>query len=76
MIPEMKPVTSSNIHSIGYSPEARQLHIKFKSGGHYSYDSVPKEEFEAMQAAPSVGGHFAHNFAGKYQHTKIAPDAG
>lgn len=75
-IPTMQPVTSSNVDSIGYDADMRQLHIKFKTGGHYKYDGVPKEEFAAMQGAPSVGRHFAQNFAGKYPHTKIDPNAG
>ena len=74
-IPAMKEVESSNIHSFGYDPDLRQMHIKFKSGGHYVYDGVPQSEHDAFGAAESKGRHFATNFAGRFQHRKLT-DAG
>ena len=37
---DRKSVTSSNISSIGYSPETQTLEIEFKGGGVYTYHDV------------------------------------
>lgn len=57
----MKPVSSSNIDSIGFDPETNTLRIKFKSGGEYDYSGVSAEEHEAFISAPSIGKHFFSN---------------
>lgn len=68
---EKKPVTSSNIEAIGYDEETQTLRVWFKNGGAYDYDKVPKEEFEALQNASSVGSYFASNIKGKYAYKKV-----
>jgi hypothetical protein len=70
--PTMQPVKSSNIVSVGYDEPNKNLHIQFKSGGHYSYSDVPPEAHQALVNADSIGGHFSKQFAGKFPHTKIA----
>lgn len=70
--PTMTPVESTNLHSVGYDPDTKFMHIKFKSGGHYRYSGVPAEAHKALVGADSVGGHFSKNFAGKYPHEKLA----
>lgn len=71
-IPTMVPVESSNLKAVGYDPDAKEMHIQFKSGGHYSYANVPPEAHQAFMAADSKGGHFSKNFAGHFKHTKVA----
>ena len=66
----MHPVTSSQLHSIGYDPETKTLAIKFKTGGVYHYADVPESEHKAMMAAPSHGKHFYANIKGKFKFTK------
>ena len=70
----MTPVASSNIHAIGYEPDARRLKVQFKRGGEpgdiYHYDDVPPEAHAAFMAADSHGKHFAANIKGKFKHTK------
>lgn len=56
---ERQPVQSSNLASIGYDPEARKLHVEFRSGAVYEYDHVAPEEHSMLMNAPSVGSHFA-----------------
>lgn len=70
--PDMTPVKSSNIHSVGYSPEERALHVQFKSGAHYRYDGVSPQQHQALVGAESVGKHLNQNIIGKFQHTKEA----
>jgi hypothetical protein len=67
----MTPVESSNIHSIGYDAPSRTMHIKFKSGGHYTYADVPPEVHQEFMGAESKGKHFKSSFAGKYEHKKL-----
>ena len=50
-------VKSSNIESVAYDPATRELHVRFKNGGTYSYEDVPAEKHAALMAAPSVGGY-------------------
>lgn len=71
-LPDMQPVESSNIQAIGYDPDDRALHIKFKTGGHYRYADVPSSVHQAFIDAPSKGKHFSQQFAGKYPHTKVS----
>ena len=47
----MHPVNSSNIHSIGYDEEAKELHVKFASGATYAYEGVPPEIFDEFRQA-------------------------
>ena len=78
-IPEMIPVASSQIESIGFDAEDEAMFIKFPSGGLYRYDGVPQEVFDALAAAESKGSFFyrnikaAKNAAGmlKFPYTKL-----
>ena len=76
---EMRPVTSSQIHSIGHDPETQTLRIQFKDrtnkkgetipGGVYEYTDVPDHVHAGLLAADadekqSVGGHFRQRVIG------------
>ena len=60
----MKPVSSSNIESVGY--EDGTMHVKFRSGKTYVFAEVPAEAHAAFVGAQSVGKHFAVHIKGKY----------
>lgn len=53
-----KPVTSSNIRSIGF--ENGVMEIEFANGGRVYRYTGPRvqEHYEALMKAPSVGKHF------------------
>jgi KTSC domain-containing protein len=69
---EHKPVKSSNIESIGYHPETKRMSVRFKgSGGTYSYADVPKDVYDKLMGAESVGKHFHAEIKGKYKHLKV-----
>jgi len=63
--PEMKPVTSSQIESVGYDADAKELHVRFHRGGHYAYPETPPEDHAALIGAKSVGSHFIKNIKGR-----------
>ncbi len=58
----LKPVTSSQIASIGHCPNTQTLAIQFKSGGHvYEYPGVTAEQHQELVNAKSIGKHFGAN---------------
>lgn len=72
MAVDMQPVTSSNVAEIGHDKEQGLLHVKFKSGGTWTYPDPDGAHFRAMQGADSVGKYFHQNFrAGGIAGTKL-----
>lgn len=67
----MTPVTSSQLHSVGYDPAAGELHVAFKSNPSkiYVYNATPEEHAHLM-AAPSIGSHFYKYIKGRKFTTK------
>lgn len=61
---------SSQIAKCGHDDDGT-LHVHFHSGGYYTYPNVPKETWEAMKSAPSIGGYLHTHIKGKFKHTKI-----
>ena len=49
------PVSSSNIHSIGYDPHSSVLEVEFNSGDVYQYLNVPKRLYHQLVNAASPG---------------------
>lgn len=64
--PSLTKVTSSNIQNIAYENDL--LYVTF-SQGVYSY-KAPKEEFEALTKAESVG-KYMNTIKNKYEYTKL-----
>lgn len=66
---EFKDANSSNIHSYGYDETSKTLAIRFKNGqgvsSTYHYSNVPRELFDRMIAAASLGSFFHQNIRGK-----------
>lgn len=72
-------VVSSQIHSIGYSPETLTLEVQFKGKGDapgpvYRYSDVQPEAHAALIGAESVGRHFGQNIRGKFRTEKVEPE--
>ena len=65
---QMKPIEgSSTIAAYGYDPAQKQLRVRFKSGGEWTYHLFVQEEFDALEAAESKGSHF-HQFIRRTHH--------
>jgi hypothetical protein len=69
----MRPVSSSNLTSLGHDPATRTLQVAFKGGDVYSYAGVPATTYQAMVDAESVGQFFNKNIKAKYQGTRLTP---
>ncbi|MFC6228895.1 KTSC domain-containing protein [Paenibacillus allorhizosphaerae] len=65
----MIPVSSANIHSIGYDQTLNKLYIQFHTGVTYIYFEVPSHVHVDLMRAGSIGGYHAdfikHNY--RYQ---------
>lgn len=68
---QMHPVKSSNIDAIGYDAAAKELHVKFKSGGVHAYADVPMDKYIALKTAPSIGKHFHAHVRDKHKSRKV-----
>jgi len=64
-------VGSSNIRSIGYEASSLTLEVEFKSGSVYQYMGVPKNEYEALVNAASIGRHLNSNIKGRYPYIEV-----
>ena len=66
-----RPVTSSNIASIGYDENARILEIEFKSGAVYQYLDVPQEVYVELMGSESHGKYLAARVKGNYEFSRV-----
>jgi hypothetical protein len=51
-------VSSSALSAVGYDDTSNTLGVRFVDGREYNYYGVPKEIFEGLRSAPSVGTYF------------------
>lgn len=70
---EMKRVYSSHVDSVGYDPEAAELHVTFqgkggKPGKTAVYYGVPADVGNTVYNAPSVGSALASMVKDRYRH--------
>lgn len=56
---EMRPVRSSNLHSVGYDRTNNTLRVEFNSGSSWDYLNVPEEIHQELMEAPSAGRYFS-----------------
>jgi hypothetical protein len=70
-IPEMIPVSSSNIESIGYDDKNELVFVRFLNSSLYIYKGVSLIEFENLKNAPSLGSHLHRNFKNVYPYERI-----
>jgi hypothetical protein len=70
-MPEMHPVSSSNIAAVGYDVSSQNAYVQFLSGKTYKYEGVPETEFDNLLAAGSVGQYFNQNFKNVYRYEEL-----
>jgi hypothetical protein len=51
-------VASSELHSVGYDDANHLLEVQFRTGGVYHYFGVPREAYNALITAVSMGRYF------------------
>lgn len=65
------PVDSSNLDWVAYDPDTKQLFIQFRSGGLYRYDKVPKDIYNGLMSAGSLGRFHNIKIKWKYPYTRL-----
>ena len=66
-----KPVSSSNINSIGYDLALGILEVEFHSGGVYQYFDVPELLHHQFMTAVSHGQFFEDHIKYHYRYQKV-----
>lgn len=70
-IPEMNPVSSSNIESIGYDEQNQEVYVRFLNNSLYVYKGVPEHEYQNLMDAPSQGSYLNRNYKNVYPYERI-----
>ena len=70
-LPEMIPVSSSNVDEIGYDEATQTVYVRFLNGSLYGYKNVPVQEFEGLKNSTSVGSYIHRNFKNVYPYERI-----
>ncbi|MDP3914650.1 MAG: KTSC domain-containing protein [Bacteroidota bacterium] len=65
---ERTPVASSNIASVGYDAEKQILEIELQHGAIYQYLGVPKEVYNGLLNAGSIGSYFMNEIKTKFEY--------
>jgi hypothetical protein len=65
-------VVSSNLRSVGYDEAARVLEVEFQNGRVYRYLDVPREVYEELMSADSLGRYFNEYIRESYQYSRAA----
>lgn len=68
---ERKPVSSSNIASIGYDEATSTLEIEFLNNSIYQYFDVPQHIYQGLMNADSHGQYLAQIIKGVYRYSKV-----
>jgi hypothetical protein len=70
---EMRPITSSQIKSVGYDATYGTLYIEFLTGSVYRYLDVPATHFEMLITPTlSAGRYFGQEIKGKFDYEKLS----
>jgi len=64
-------VESSNLDAVEYDDDNSILRIEFHSGSVYEFYDVPREKYEDLLDAGSLGHYFYYNIRDKYHYQKI-----
>jgi hypothetical protein len=69
--PKMQMVNSSNVESVGFDPDTRELWVRFLNGGTYVYSNVDETTFNELLAAPSVGSYLNRSIKNNFEYRKV-----
>lgn len=70
IVDELVSTVSSNILNIAFDDAKELMFVTFTNKNIYSYKKTPKEEFERMKKAESVGKYF-NTIKNKYEFEKL-----
>lgn len=64
-------VKSSSIKALGHDPIHKTLALQWHTGATYHYANVTEQEYKALLAAKSIGGHVIRHVLSKKKHMKV-----
>jgi len=70
-LPQMQPVSSSNVAELGYDGAAQIVYVRFLNGTLYIYKGVPQSEYDGLLNAPSIGSYLHRNYKNVYPYERI-----
>jgi len=70
-MPDMTPVDSSNVASVGYEPDAQAMYVEFTNGSTYVYSGVDEQTFEELRDAASVGSFLNRVIKPNFEYSKV-----
>jgi len=65
-------VDSSMLHAVGYDADAGELEVVFASGQIWRYSGVPREVYEELLAADSIGRYMRDNVIDVYPDYRVS----
>ena len=68
---EWVSVVSSVFSSAAYSPDRRQLYLRFHSGKVYRYLEFPPDQYDEFLATGSKGRYFARHIRGQFREEEV-----
>lgn len=69
---ELIQVVSTNLSKVGYDEENEILLIIFNSGSAYEFQKVPRDIYNNLLQAPSIGNFFNKYVRKSFVYKKIA----
>lgn len=64
-------IDSTMLYAVGYDEASQTLEVVFRTGGIYRYAGVPREDYEALLAAPSAGRYMQDHVIGTYPFQRL-----
>ncbi|MDP2711979.1 MAG: KTSC domain-containing protein [Solirubrobacteraceae bacterium] len=65
-------VSSSTLARAGYDDAGRILELEFTSGALYRYFDVPREVYDALLRADSLGRYFNREIRDRYRYVRLS----
>lgn len=62
---------SSNLKSVAYDPETKELEVVFANGGTWRYDDVAAHHVSNLQSHPSAGSYFHQAIKSAHEARKV-----
>lgn len=70
-----QPVQSSNLKSVGYATDSKELHVEFKGGKVFKYLNVSEETHKEMLESKSIGSYFARKVRNAHECEAVNEEA-
>lgn len=70
-LPQMRPVSSSNVAELGYDETNQFVYVRFLNGSLYIYKGVSQSEYDGLLNAPSIGSYLHRNYKNGYPYERI-----